>query len=158
MGTSASDGSETNVCLKPWHLPWRYHQHGQDYTDHQVLGSRPTGNGQTGDYRNWPTRPREGRALKIASLKVKIRFTQDGYDAEYEATFDKDALDDKTGQALLLYDNDQWGLYTSEEEADRSFHGYLPDTGLASAVRWARQRLQEQSYEVAFKFHADDPD
>jgi len=96
--------------------------------------------------------------MKIASLKVSIRFTKDGYDAEYEAEFDEDALEDGTGQALLLYDNDQWGLYTSEEEADRSFHDNLPDTGLASAVRWARQQLQKQGYEVAFKFHADDPD
>jgi hypothetical protein len=103
--------------------------------------------------------------MKIGSLKVSLRFTEDGYDVEYEAEFDEDALEDGTGQALLLLDeDDQWVLQTSEEEVDRegddlSRHDPpLKDTGLAGAVRWARQRLQQQGYEVAFKFHADDPD
>jgi hypothetical protein len=103
--------------------------------------------------------------MKIGSLKVYLRFTEDGYDTEYEAQFDTDAREDGTGQALLLLDeNDQWVLRTSELEVDRMgvdlgrHDPPLKDTGLASAVRWARQRLQELGYEVAFKFHADDPD
>jgi hypothetical protein len=101
--------------------------------------------------------------MKIGSLKVSVRFTEDGYDVEYEAEFDEDALEDGAGQALLLLDNDQWMLRTSEEEVDaqgvdQSRHGSQQDTGLANAVRWARQQLQAQGYEVAFKFHADDPD
>lgn len=95
--------------------------------------------------------------MKIVSLKFSVQFTDDGYDPEYEAEFDEDALEDGLGEALLLYENDQWGLYTSEED-DRSFHGFRSDMGLADAVRWARQQLKDTGYEVAFKFHADDPD
>jgi hypothetical protein len=97
----------------------------------------------------------KGRAVKIVSLKFSVQFTEDGYDPEYEAEFDTDALEDGLGEALLLYENDQWGLYTSEEDG-RSFN--RSDTGLADAVRWARQQLKDTGYEVAFKFHPDDPD
>jgi hypothetical protein len=102
--------------------------------------------------------------MRIATLKVLVQFTEDGYNPEYEATFDDDALEDGTGQALLVYNDDrQWELRTPEEEVDRrgvdvGFHGSLPDTGLADAVRWARQQLRDAGYEVAFKFHAEDQD
>jgi hypothetical protein len=51
----------------------------------------------------------KGRAVKIVSLKFSVQFTEDGYDPEYEAEFDTDALEDGLGEALLLYENDQWG-------------------------------------------------
>jgi hypothetical protein len=113
------------------------------------------GNGYTNDHRDWRSTTREGQAVKIVSLKFSVQFTEDGYDPEYEAEFDTDALEDGLGEALLLYENDQWGLYTSGEDG-RSFH--RSDTGLADAVRWARQQLKDTGYEVAFKFHPDDPD
>lgn len=93
--------------------------------------------------------------MKIASLKVSVEFTQDGYDPEYEAQFDVDALKDGLGEAMLLYEDDQWRLSTSAED-DRSWS--RPDSGLADAVRWARRQLKDAGYEVAFKFHVDDPD
>ena len=93
--------------------------------------------------------------MKIVSLRFSVRFTEDGYDPEYEAEFDRDSLRDGLGEAMLLYTNDQWMLYTSEEDG-RSF--YRTDTGVADAVRWARQQLKDAGYEVAFKFHPDDPD
>jgi hypothetical protein len=95
------------------------------------------------------------RAMKIVSLKVSVQFAEDGYDPEYEAEFDTDALEDGLGEAVLLYENDQWVLYTSEEDG-RSFN--RSDTGLADAVRWARQQLKDAGYEVTFKFHPDDAD
>jgi hypothetical protein len=94
------------------------------------------------------------RAMKIVSLKISVQFTEDGYNPEYEAEFDTDALDDGQGEAVLLYQNDQWALYTSEVAG----HGFNSDTGLADAVKWARQLLKDDGYEVAFKFHTDDPD
>ena len=58
--------------------------------------------------------------MKIASLRFSIGFTEDGYDPEYEAQFDVEALKDGLGEALLLYEDDQWRLYTSAED-DRSW-------------------------------------
>jgi hypothetical protein len=99
----------------------------------------------------------ERHEMKIATLKVSGRFTKDGYDDEYEEGFDEEALEDGPGQALLVYDNGRWELFTSEED-DRSSHGHMQHTDLAEAVRDARQLLQGKGYEVEFKLHAEDPD
>lgn len=100
--------------------------------------------------------------MKIATLKVSGLFTESGSDAENADGFDEDALEDGAGQALLVYDDGRWELFTSEEEvdrgADRGSHGYLQATDPAEAVRQARQLLQNAGYEVAFKVHVDDPD
>lgn len=101
--------------------------------------------------------------MKIATLKVSGRFTEDGCDTEYEEGFDEEALEDGPGQALLVYDNGRWELFTSEEEVDaegvdRSSHGYMQHADLAEAVRDARRLLQDKGYEVAFKLHAEDSD
>lgn len=95
--------------------------------------------------------------MKIATLKVSGRFTKDGYDDEYEEGFDEEALEDGPGQALLVYDNGRWELFTSEED-DRSSHGPMQHTDLAEAVRDARRLLLGKGYEVAFKLNAEDPD
>ena len=99
--------------------------------------------------------------MKIATLKVSARYTEEGCDVEYEEGFDEDALEDGPGQALLVYGNGRWELYTSEEVfkggVNRSSHGYLQGTDLAEAVTWARQRLQDKGYEVAFTLGGADP-
>jgi hypothetical protein len=112
---------------------------------------------------DWRARTGKGRAMKIATLKVSGRFTENGGDVEYEEGFDEEALEDGPGQALLVYDNGRWELFTSEEEVDeegvdRSSHGYMEHTDLAEAVTEARQLLQGKGYEVAFRLHAEDPD
>jgi hypothetical protein len=98
--------------------------------------------------------------MKIATLKVSARFTDESRDVEYEDGFDEDALEDGPGQALLVYGNGGWELYTSDEVyqagADGSSHGSLPGTDLAEAVTWARQRLQDKGYEVAFRLGGED--
>ena len=76
---------------------------------------------------------RTGRVMKIATLVVSERFTEDG-----------------AGQALLRYENDRWKLLTSEED-DRSDHGYLQAKDLAEAAREARRQLESEGYEVTFK-------
>ena len=99
--------------------------------------------------------------MRIATLKVSGRFTEDGSDAENADGFDEDALEDGPGQALLVYDNGRWELLTSEEEVDRdadlSRHGYLQATDLAEAVREARRLLESAGYDVAFKVQSEDP-
>ena len=94
--------------------------------------------------------------MKIATLKISGRFTEDGSDAVAAEGFDEDALEDGPGQALLVYDNGRWKLYTSEEEVDaqgvdEGTHGSLQGTDLAKAVSWARRKLEEEGYEVAFR-------
>lgn len=80
--------------------------------------------------------------MKIATLNVSGQFIKDGSDSEYAGGFDEDALRDGPGQAVLVYDNGRWKLLTSEEEPDRSSHGYMQHTDLAEAVRDARRLLQ----------------
>jgi len=94
--------------------------------------------------------------MKIETLKIAGLFTEDGCDAVDAEGFDEDALEDGPGQALLVYDNGRWKLFTSEEEVDargvdEGGHGSLQGTDLAKAVAWARRRLEEEGYEVAFR-------
>jgi hypothetical protein len=98
----------------------------------------------------------EGKTMKIATLKISGRFTEDGSDAVGAEGFDEEALEDGPGQALLVYDNGRWKLFTSEEEVDaqgvdEGSHGSLEGTDLAKAVSWARRKLAEEGYEVAFR-------
>jgi hypothetical protein len=55
-----------------------------------------------------------------------------------------------------VYDNGRWKLFTSEEEVDaqgvdEGSHGSLEGTDLAKAISWARRKLEEGGYEVAFR-------
>jgi hypothetical protein len=98
---------------------------------------------------------RERQAMKIATLKISGLFTGNGCDAVNAEGFDEDALEDGPGQALLVYDSGRWKLFTSEEEVDargvdEGRHGSLQGTDLAEAVSWARRKLEEGGYEVAF--------
>jgi hypothetical protein len=99
----------------------------------------------------------KGKAMKIETLNVAAQFTEDGSHAERAGGFDVEAVDDGPVEALLLYDDGRWELFTSEE-ASGSSHGYLQATDLAEAVKEARRRLQSEGYEVAFKVHTEDPD
>ena len=95
--------------------------------------------------------------MKIETLNVAAQFTQDGSHAERAGGFDVEAVDDGPVEALLLYDDGRWELFTSEETGGSS-HGYLQAKDLAEAVKEARRQLQSEGYEVAFKMHAADPD
>ncbi len=71
--------------------------------------------------------------MKVATLVVSERFTEDG-----------------SVQALLSYENDRWKLLT-QDEGDRSDHGYLQAKDLAEAVSEARRQLESEGYEVTFR-------
>ncbi len=101
--------------------------------------------------------------MKIATLKISGRFTEDGCDAAYTGEFDEDALEDGPGQAVLVYQDSGWHLFTSEEEVDaegvdESDHGYMEHSDPLEAIRDARRLLKSKGYEVVFKAHAEDPD
>ena len=60
--------------------------------------------------------------MKIATLKVAGLFAEDGCDVAYAGEFDEDALEDGPGQALLVYQDGRWHLFTfwvSERHAIR---------------------------------------
>jgi hypothetical protein len=101
--------------------------------------------------------------MKIVTLKISGRFNHDGGDVGYTGEFDEDALEDGPGQALLVYQDGRWHLFTSEEEVDAqgvddSDHGYMEHTDLFGAIEDAREVLKGKGYEVAFKVHPGDPD
>lgn len=98
--------------------------------------------------------------MKIATLQVSALFTAHGSDVQYEEGFDPDATHDYPGQgqALLVYDDGRWELWTSEEEAGISTHGYMQHTDMFEAITDARKLLQDLGYELEFKLKADDPD
>jgi hypothetical protein len=126
-----------HVLLKEGHFPWHH-------KEVRIPANKVSGFDDTGIHLSITKQQvqdlarEERRITKIATLKVSPL-----------GEFDKNALEDGPGQALLQHDKDGWKLLTSEED-DRSDHGYLQATDEAQAVREARQQLESEGYEVMF--------
>ncbi len=122
-----------HVLLKEGHFPWHH-------KEVRIPANKVSGFDDTGVHLGITKQQvqdlarKERRITKIVKLKVG-------------GEFDKDALEDGPGEALLQHDNNGWKLLTSEED-DLSDHGYLQATDRAQAVREARQRLESEGYEV----------
>ena len=122
-----------HVLLKEGHFPWHH-------KEVRIPANKVSGFDDTGVHLSITKQQvqelakEERRTTKIVRLKVG-------------GEFDKDALEDGPGEALLQHDDNGWKLLTSEED-DLSDHGYLQATDRAQAVREARQRLESEGYEV----------
>ncbi len=125
-----------HVLLKEGHFPWHH-------KEVRIPANKVSGFDDTG-VRLSITKQQVQELAREERRKTKIVRLKVG------GEFDKDALEDGPGEALLQHDDNGWKLLTSEED-DLSDHGYLQATDRAQAVREARQRLESEGYEVTFE-------